>query len=256
MLIPGLTSLFLCRYFWQEDLVGTLALRPQLNRYILVAWLLPLILILSSILLSSLLPGVELLTNSMSIIDHMEDRLPKDSIEKLRTEAQSLPLHPILLGVLLGMLSGLTINCLAACGEEIGWRGFLHRELRPLGFWQCSFLTGSIWGLWHAPLILKGLNYPDHRYLGLLMMVVFCVLLAPLHHFLRERSRSVWAPSIFHGTINGLAGLTIVMVKGGSDLTVGFTGLAGFLSLLAANILLALHMSRQDYALSKEKGSI
>jgi uncharacterized membrane protein YjjP (DUF1212 family) len=42
-----------------------------------------------------------------------------------------------------------------------------------------------------------------------------------------------------HGTLNGTAGLALMMVRGGNDLTVGLTGVAGFVVLLLVNILIS-----------------
>jgi hypothetical protein len=46
----------------------------------------------------------------------------------------------------------------------------------------------------------------------------------------------VIAAAIMHGTLNGTAGIPIMMIRGGSDLIVGITGFAGFVVLLVANL--------------------
>jgi membrane protease YdiL (CAAX protease family) len=56
--------------------------------------------------------------------------------------------------------------------------------------------------------------------------------------WIRIRSGSVIAPSIVHGTINASAGLAVLYLRGGSDLTVGLTGVAGFVAL--APVLVAV----------------
>ena len=53
-----------------------------------------------------------------------------------------------------GMLAGITINAVVAFGEELMWRGFLLKELKGKGIWRASLIIGSIWGIWHAPLII------------------------------------------------------------------------------------------------------
>lgn len=98
--------------------------------------------------------------------------------------------------------------------EELGWRGYLHHLWRPFGFWRSSLAIGFIWGIWHWPLIyLFGLNYPDHRLLGLVLFPIFTMLEAPIMTLLRDCGRSVWAAGICHGTINAILVLTMVVVN-------------------------------------------
>jgi membrane protease YdiL (CAAX protease family) len=85
-------------------------------------------------------------------------------------------------------------------------------------------------------LILRGHNYPEHPGLGVPMMVVFSLLLAPLLAFVRERGKSVLAATVMHGSINATAGLSVMLLSGGSDLTIGMTGAVGLVVLIAANV--------------------
>ena len=77
------------------------------------------------------------------------------------------------------------------------------------------------------------------------MMVGWCVLLAPLFSYVRLKARSVIAAAVMHGSLNATVGLSVILVKGGSDLTVGLTGLAGFLVLGLANAGLFLLVRRE-----------
>jgi len=123
----------------------------------------------------------------------------------------------------------------AGFGEELGWRGFLQRELGYLGFWKSSALIGLIWGAWHAPIILQGHNYPQHPVAGVFMMIIFTLLLSPIFSYVRLKSGSVLAAAVIHGSLNGTVGLSVMVIKGGNDLTVGVTGLAGFIVLFIVN---------------------
>jgi hypothetical protein len=93
-----------------------------------------------------------------------------------------------------------------------------------------------VWGFWHAPLIVQGLNYPEHPWLGVFLTPVHTLLEAPLFSDICLKADSVVAAAIFHGSSNGLSVLATMGLEGGNDLLVGGTGLAGFHVLLAANI--------------------
>jgi len=131
------------------------------------------------------------------------------------------PLPPIAVvagsGLLSGLLAGLTINGLFAFGEEYGWRGVLAEELRPLGNVRANLLTGVLWGLWHAPIIiLMGHNYGTEWGWGILLMVAWTTPLAFLLSWVRQRSGSVLAPAFLHGAYNGTIGFFGLTIIGGS----------------------------------------
>ncbi len=130
-----------------------------------------------------------------------------------------------------GIIAGFTINGLFAFGEEYGWRGVLMDLLKPLGGVKANLLTGVMWGLWHAPVILLGYNYGAARGWGVLMM---CLVMTPLSFILwraREFSRSVVAPAIIHGAFNGFAGFFLFLTLGRSTLVAVPVGIAGALAL-------------------------
>ncbi|MCC7069854.1 MAG: CPBP family intramembrane metalloprotease [Deltaproteobacteria bacterium] len=221
----------------------SVSLRP--NRWWLYAWLMPLALQPIVLGVSLLLPGVEWSPDMSGFFERLAEALPKEQPKEQIEEAkkQMLAMPPALYWTMLlaqPLVAGLSINALAAFGEELGWRGWLFRRFAPLGFWRRALVVGALWGLWHAPVILQGHNYPQHPSLGVLFMTLFCVLVAPLADLARTRGRSVWAAAVMHGTINAAGGLSIMFVRGGGDLVVGMTGAAGLLVLAGANLVLWL----------------
>ena len=161
--------------------------------------------------------------------------------QMVETTSQIRQIPPILiLAITLAqsLIAGLTINAVAAFGEELGWRGLLQKELEKLNFWKASLLIGFIWGLWHAPIIVQGHNYPDHPIAGIGMMILWCMSMAPIIGFIRLKAQSVIAAAIFHGTINATYGLSIMYISGGNDLLVGFTGAAGIIAFTLFSIAL------------------
>lgn len=132
------------------------------------------------------------------------------------TGAGELP-SPAVLGILLviqAILAGLTINGIAALGEEVGWRGWLHNALLPLGPLRMIMATGVIWGLWHAPLVAMGYNY-DHQLpapLAVLMFTAFCTAFGAILTWLTLCTGSVVPAAAVHGVFNAFATLPAVLV--------------------------------------------
>lgn len=82
-----------------------------------------------------------------------------------------------------------------ALGEETGWRGWLHTQLRPLGFWPASLLIGALWALWHVPIVLAlGLGACD----ALAYLLVICAV-GPVLSALREVGGCVWPAVLGQG---------------------------------------------------------
>ena len=143
----------------------------------------------------------------------------------------------LLLLALVALVAGLTFNPLLAVGEELMWRGYLWQKVSHLGPIRSVLLIGSIWGVWHAPMILLGHNYPGHPVIGVMMMVIFCVAITPLINWIRSRSGGVAAPAAFHGTINATGGLVLACFPGADPLIFGLPGVVGVLSCLAVLVV-------------------
>ena len=124
------------------------------------------------------------------------------------------------------------LNAVFTLGEELGWRGYLLPKLLPLGQWRALLISGLIWGLWHAPVILLGYNYPGRPLLGMAMMTILCVILGILFGWTRLATGSVWPAVIAHGSLNGSAGLISVFARAGTEIDptqAGITGWSGWL---------------------------
>jgi membrane protease YdiL (CAAX protease family) len=145
----------------------------------------------------------------------------------------------VLLLVLLGgaLLSACTVNLPAMMGEELGWRGYLYQATAHWSGLRRVVFTGVVWGLWHAPLIALGHNYPGHPVAGIALMVVFCVLLSVPFDRARQRSGSVWSVALLHGCINGSAGAYMLFAWDGAELVNSPVGLAGFIALALLSVL-------------------
>lgn len=253
MFVPMIMAIIVQKFVYKEAVKAPLGISFRFNRWFGAAWLLPPLLAFATFGVSLLLPGVAYSPDMAGMFERFGGTLTPEQMAQMKDQMAALPIHPIWLGLLQGLIAGVTVNAVAGFGEELGWRGFLQRELAALGFWPSAGLIGLIWGVWHAPLIWQGHNYPQHPVAGVGMMTLWCMLLAPVISYIRLRAKSVIAAAIFHGTLNGTAGLAIMLVQGGSDLTIGLTGVTGFVVLIIANLGLWVYQLR-DHRLV-EQGS-
>ena len=219
MFMPALCAVVVQKLIYKAPLKKPLRINFRPNRWFLVAWLLPVLIAFATFGVALLFPGV---TFSPDKQDNFRYLLLKPEQFGIEIETNRFA-WAVFLTLLQGLVTGITVNALAGFGEELGWRGFLQRELGGLGFWKASAIIGLVWGFWHAPLIVQGFNYPEHPWAGVFLMTVESLLLAPLFSYVCLKADSVVAAAIFHGTCNGMSVLATMGLEGGNDLLVGVT---------------------------------
>ena len=238
MFTPALAAILVQRVFYKEK-IREFDISFKLNRWFIIAWLFPAALALITAAFTLLLPGIRYSVETSRFLDIVKASVPAERFEQLSGMIAASPHIIIWASLIQALIAGITVNAVFGFGEELGWRGLLQKETIHMGFWKSSLLIGFIWGAWHAPLILEGLNYPDHPAIGVFMMIAWCMLLAPIFSYVRLKAKSVIAAVVIHGSLNASAGIAIIMIKGGNDLTTGLTGLPGFIILLMVNLFLA-----------------
>jgi membrane protease YdiL (CAAX protease family) len=231
-----IVAIIVQKFIFKEPLAQPLGISFSINRWFFIAWFLPPLIAFATLGISLLMPGVSFTPDMTGFINLMKNALTPEQVEQLQEQLAAMTVHPIWLILVEALIAGTTINAVLAFGEELGWRGLLLKEISSLGFWKSSLFIGIIWGIWHAPLIMHGYNYPQHPYFGVLMMTIWTILMSPLFIYIRLKAKSVVAASILHGTITATAGLPLIVISGGSDLTVGLTGIAGFIIFTIVNI--------------------
>ncbi len=238
MFAPALAAVLVTRFIARESLSSLNLRRLGPKRYYLWAWLLPPILSVVALLFTVLL-GIGRLDTSFAAI---RQALPAPE------DGMAVPPAVIIAGQIIAALTiAPLINTIPALGEELGWRGFLLPRLLHLGKWRAMLLSGVIWGVWHAPAILQGHNYPQNPVLGVFLMIVWCVLLGIVLSWLYLATRSPWSAALAHGSLNASAGLPILFLNPDINLTWGGTlasvsgwiGLALFVGWLVATRRLA-----------------
>lgn len=230
MLIP-LMAVLIMQAMEGEPILKGLGISWKINRWWIVGWLLMPI-------ADTIIVGVCALLPSMSFNAHTD--IVNQALAQIN--AQGMPIGSgglYAIELLSGLIAGCTINALFAFGEEVGWRGYLLKLFEGKHFLFACLMTSLIWGLWHAPLILMGHNYPDHPVIGVFMMVGFCLSFTPVITYIRLKSGSVIAAAIVHGSLNALAGLSLMYIDNYHDL-LGVEGLAGILVFLAIDVILFL----------------
>ena len=234
MFFPLITALVL-QAIDKEKFNHTGLVNFKVNWTWLVAWLLPVVMVALCILINGMMPGVSLQYNSEQLINQYH--VPEDQQEMVREQMGQMPVYLMLIITLVsGLIAGITINAIAAFGEEYGWRNYLVGALREVKFWKAALFIGIVWGLWHFPLILMGHNYPNEHRWGVLLMVVMCILLGIIELYFVLKSKSMVVAAIMHGTFNAVAGVVIYFTLGGNDFLNGMTGLSGFI-VMAVTIL-------------------
>ena len=143
---------------------------------------------------------------------------------------------------LVSVIVGPTINGVFGFGEEYGWRGYLLPKLMPLGRVRAYLLVGAVWGLWHAPLIMMGFNYPGYPLLGIVMMMAFTTTVGIYINEMSLRNRSSILAGSIHGAINGqVYGIWRILFPTVNPLLGGVAGLVG----IAVWLVLGLWVARK-----------
>jgi membrane protease YdiL (CAAX protease family) len=225
MFIP-LVATLICQKSSKEPLLRNVGISWKVNRWWFFGWL-----------IVPLIPLLTILFTHWTI--GLSFNVPGETVP---LGFMNKPVGMVGITLLSGMVAGVTINALFAFGEEIGWRGYLLKQFEGKNFLTTSIIIGIIWGLWHAPLILLGHNYPQHPQWGVLMMVVMSIPLSFIIQYFRVKSGSVIVAAVMHGTFNALAGMAYLFIdmNNWNDLIDASCGLTGICSLLVVAIAIFL----------------
>jgi membrane protease YdiL (CAAX protease family) len=211
---PGIAAIITTVFVMKQPFKSLHLNMLGLKRFYLWAWFLPIVLTIVGGLFTLFFGIVKLDLNFTAIRDAMASA----------PGAETIPTWVIVAAqMLLALTLAPFINVLFALGEELGWRGFLLPHLMPLGQYKAILISGIIWGIWHAPAIAQGLNYPGYSIAGIFMMIVFTVLLGTIFSWLYLNTKSPWAPALAHGSVNAVAGLPVLFFQPGFNIAFGGT---------------------------------
>ena len=230
MWVPALATFITTRFITKEKLSSTLfSFGPSIKPYLFTALAVPVAFIITYLLTWALGLGKPdwQLTSFFELI------------ASTGADMSTAPSPSVILTLLfvISLFAAPFINSIAAFGEEWGWRGYLLPRLMPLGKWKAYLLVGVIWGLWHAPLIAIGFNYPGMPVLGILMMILLttalgifinemtlhyqsAILAGWIHGVFNSQAYGIWRMLLFAGTnpvlggITGLVGIAVITLMG------------------------------------------
>jgi CAAX protease family protein len=217
MFSPALAAVVMRLFVSKEGLRGSLGPSRQW-RYYAIAWLVPPVLITAVV-------GVVVLTGAGDFT----------------SGASLLKIYVLLL------LVGVPVSTVLAFGEEYGWRGYLLPKLLPLGEVRASLVVALIWGPWHLPLLLAGLNYPGEDVLAVLAVFMASVIVLSLlfTRLFVASAGSVLVVAVAHGSLNAFSDrLTDIDHLSGSPLIVSGGGVVGVAVMAVAALVAYLALPR------------
>ncbi|MFY0597883.1 MAG: CPBP family intramembrane metalloprotease [Cognatishimia sp.] len=166
-------------------------------RYQFIAWALPFLIALVSFSLIWLTGTAQL--DAGPFIAEAQEGL-NEMFSVTLTSVSMTILAVIAVNATIGLLVGF-----GAIGEELGWRGFLTKELmRRYSFATTSIISGAIWAAYHYPLLIwivapqMGVSVWPLLLSSLLAGICLTFIL----NWLRIKSGSVWTAIIFHAALN------------------------------------------------------
>lgn len=236
MWIPGLAALFVATVIEGaslKDLVKSLSLRMgSIGPYLLTFLIAP----LAFAAMYGLSWAMGWSTPDLTLSTLSQATGSSESITQETVFKVMLPLS-IVIGPLINFVFGL--------GEELGWRGFLLPRLLQFGRIKAHLILGILWGLWHAPLIWAGFNYPGSPVAGIITMCVLCLAFGIFLNEMTLHYRSCLLAAFIHGAVNAQGfGVWAWMFPDIDPLLGGGTGLTGIVIWLIVGALTIPILSR------------
>ena len=134
-------------------------------------------------------------------------------------------------------------------GEEYGWRFYLQDRMFALfGGYTGVVLVGLIWGLWHAPMMLMGLNFPSESFLPAnIVYLVYTIIVSVIFGYAVLKTGSIWIAVLLHG-------LTDIIVNTGKAYISGADTIVSFLPVVVLLGVFALILLRSNVWTNKKTG--
>ena len=237
-----LATLFVQGPILKQPILKPLGITFSFNRWWLLSWLSPVLALAFGVIAMWFVFGIDPVFDVETYLELKRSALPPEHHEAFDQAAHNHPPKTPLWFwlVVQGLPAGLTINLLVSLMIEIGFRGFLFREIQG-GFWRRSLLIGVIEAIWFLPTVAYGLYFPAHQKIGMIAIVVFCLSLSPVLVYLRVRSDSLLPVAAARGTLLALTITATELSFHAQDWQRPFYGIAGSIGLLGLLFIFWVH---------------
>lgn len=120
--------------------------------------------------------------------------------------------------ILFGILLTFAMLIITSLGEEVGWRGYLLKNLKSQipNFYIRAIVVGLIWAIWHIPIytvpgsVDSAILWKDGFTFPIICTYILCVCtMSIMFTWLFEKDNSVWPVTIAHATNNFIVSVSI-----------------------------------------------
>ncbi|GAB4578564.1 MAG: hypothetical protein Fur0022_12990 [Anaerolineales bacterium] len=213
--IPGIVAFGYRMYTNQgvEDVGFGLGTLPWL---FLVAWLVPMLMEIFLIFFSARFGLAQL---DPTLLHFQKGKVYINKALQLLMGNETQSYGKFFLNLFVTLTVGAVAMLLFSLAEEFGWRGFLQTPLiESFGLGSGLMLGGLLWGLWHAPMILKGWKFPEYPRLGAFVYwPIFTICLAIISGWLYWQSGSLWVPAVFNASVKVSSRVTSIALGEAGD---------------------------------------
>ncbi len=210
MCTPGISAVITSLIF--KDRIGSFGWKPGKARFLLYAYLLPLV--------------VSIIGYGLVWMSEYSAFTPEQVVNYKWAKMIGFDLPaPFIAGLLSKMIIATLLTVLPVFGEEVGWSGFLTPKLRKLfSVPVTSLIVGVYWSVWHYPAIIGGF-YGNDAPLWISLPGFSMVLVGAsfIRTVLADKSKSLWTGVLLHASHN------VILMGMFHEMTVDKTGIVDYL---------------------------
>ena len=111
MFMPMVAALIVQRFIYHEPISGPLGISFKINRWWFVGWILPPIFAVLAMAVSLLFNGVSYSPGMEGMFESLKETMTKTQIADLKEQMKAIPIHPLWIGIIQGLLGGSNDQC-------------------------------------------------------------------------------------------------------------------------------------------------